>query len=125
MAGLQWIRIDTAMFQHPKFLYLEEEGNQASIVLHLKAMCYSAQHDLAGFLPDVALSCLGGCLGDAKPLIDGCLWTPAKGGWQIHGWAEFQPAGMDAQQRRERAQKGAAARWAKRNGKETHANECS
>lgn len=119
MAGLPWIRVDTAMFEHPKFLYLEAEGQHKAMVIHLKAMAYSGRHGLAGFVPQVALGMLGACLDDAQTLVDACLWTPQPGGWSMHGWEEYQASGPDAQTRRERAQKGAAARWAKareRNG---------
>jgi hypothetical protein len=41
------------------------------------------------------------------------LWIDVPGGWQIHGWAERQESTDETQARRERAQKAAAARWAK------------
>ena len=55
---------------------------------------------------------------EATQLVAAGLWEPAPGGWQIHGWDEHQLSEDDMQRRRERAQKGAAARWAKRNGTE-------
>lgn len=127
MAGLQWIRLDTAMFDHPKFLYLIEDGHYRAIVLHIRAMCYSATYDLAGFLPEVALRMLGGCSGDAqtmlseclddaKTLLDACLWAPAQGGWQINSWQEYQSASDAAEKRSEKAKNAAQVRWAKRNG---------
>jgi hypothetical protein len=40
----------------------------------------------------------------------------AAGGWNINGWAEFQLATPDAEERRKKAQAAAAARWSKRDG---------
>lgn len=113
MAGLKWIRLETTLFENPKLLYLQEDKQYKAIVTHLQGMCYSGRHGLAGFIPKAALRVLGANVTDAKRLVDSNLWSPAAGGWQINGWDEYQVAGIDEQKRRERAQKGAAARWAK------------
>ncbi len=117
MAGLKWIRLETTMFENPKLLYLKEDKQHKAIVVHLEAMTYSGRHGLAGYIPKAALRVIGATPNDANRLVEAGLWTPAPGGWEINGWDEYQLAGMDEQKRRERAQKGAAARWAKaRNG---------
>lgn len=113
MAGLKWIRLDTTMFENHKLLYLKEDGKYKAIVVHLEAMTYSGRHGLAGFIPKSALRVIGATNADANRLVDADLWMPAQGGWEINGWDEYQLAGMDEKARRERAQKGAAARWAK------------
>lgn len=121
MAGLKWIRLETTMFENPKLLYLKEDKQHRAIVVHLEGMCYCGRHGLAGFIPKAALRIIGATTGDANKLVTAGLWTPAPGGWDINGWDEYQLAGMDEKQRRERAQKGAAARWRKereRNGVE-------
>jgi hypothetical protein len=119
MSGVPWIRVDTAMFEHPKFLYLEEEGQYKAMIVHLKGMTYSGRHGLAGFVPRVALAMLGACLDDAQTLVDACLWTPQPGGWIMHGWDEYQPVSEEAQKRSEKAHKAAVVRWSKRNGATT------
>lgn len=116
MGGVKWIRIDTQMFENPKLLYLKEDGKYRAIVIHLEAMAYSGRHGLCGYLPRACLRILGATARDAKTLVESALWDPAPGGWQIHGWDEYQLSAEDMQKRRERAQKGAAGRWGKRNG---------
>lgn len=116
MAGMQWIRLETTMFENPKLLYLKEDKQHKTIVAHLEAMTYSGRHGLAGFIPKAALRIIGASAADANRLVNSSLWTPAPGGWLINGWDEYQPSNEEAERRRDRAQKGAAARWGNRNG---------
>lgn len=116
MPGLQWIRLETTMFENPKLLYLKEDRQYKTIVVHLESMAYSGRHGLAGYVPKAALRLIGATPADARKLVESGLWQPAPGGWQINGWDEYQLSDEAAQKRRERAQKGAAARWGKRNG---------
>lgn len=118
MAGLKWIRLETTMFENPKLLYLKEDKQYKTIVVHLEAMTYSGRHSLAGFVPKAALRVIGATIADANRLVAAALWTPAPGGWDINGWDEFQLANEEANARSEKAKKAAAARWAKRNGRE-------
>ena len=120
MAGVKWIRLDTTIFDNPKFLFLKEDRRYRLIILHLEAMCYCGRVGLAGYVPKAALRLVGMTGLEATQLVAAGLWEPAPGGWQIHGWDEHQLSEDDMQRRRERAQKGAAARWAKRNGTETN-----
>ena len=55
MAGLKWIRLDTCIFENPKFLYLIEDRQYKCITVHIAAMCYSGRHGLDGFIPKSAL----------------------------------------------------------------------
>ncbi|WP_313673254.1 hypothetical protein [Mycolicibacterium sp.] len=111
MAGLKWIRIDTQMFENPKLLYLKEDKQFRAIVVHLEGMAYSGRHALAGFIPKAALRVLGAVATDANRLVKAGLWDLAPGGWQIHDWDDYQLSADDMAKRRDRAQKGAAARW--------------
>lgn len=120
MAGVKWIRLETMMFENPKLLYLKEDKQYRAIVVHLEAMTYAGRHGLAGFVPKAALRIIGGMPSDAVHLVNAGLWTPAPGGWEINGWAEYQLADEEANRRSEKAKKAAAARWAKRNGREFH-----
>lgn len=122
MAGLKWIRIDTQMFENPKLLYLKEDKQYRAVVVHLEGMAYSGRHALAGFIPKAALRIIGATAADAARLVKAGLWDPAPGGWNVHDWDEYQLSADDMQARRERAQKGAAARWRREsaNGKVIH-----
>jgi hypothetical protein len=117
MAGLKWIRLETSMFENPKLLYLQEDKQYRTIVSYLQGMCYAGRHGLAGFIPKAALRIIGATMADASRLVTEGLWIPAPGGWQINGWEEYQLANEEATRRSEKAKKAAAARWAKRNGK--------
>lgn len=116
--GLMWIRLDTTMFDNPKLLYLQEDKQHRAIVAHLQAMCYSGRHNLGGFVPKAALRVFGATPADADQLVQHDLWRPAPGGWDINGWNEFQLASDEATKRSEKAKKAAAARWARRNGRQ-------
>jgi hypothetical protein len=125
MANQLWMRLETSIFDHPKMLYLSEAGEFRAIVLHLKAMTYSARHGLNGFIPEVCLRMLAGgsddaynnAKHDAETLLDAALWMPAPGGWTCNGWEEFQGISEEARERSEHARRAAQARWAKRNGR--------
>lgn len=113
MAGMKWIRIDTQMFENPKLLYLKEDKQFRAIVVHLEGMAYSGRHALAGYIPKSALRVLGATPADANRLVKAQLWDIAPGGWMIHDWDDYQLSADDMKKRRDRAQKGAAARWGK------------
>lgn len=120
MAGLKWIRLETTIFENPKLLYLQEDKQYRAIVSYLQGMCYSGRHGLAGFVPKAALRTIGATAADATRLVTEGLWNPAPGGWQVNGWDEYQLADDEANARSEKAKKAAAARWAKRNGRDFH-----
>lgn len=113
MAGVKWIRLDTDLFENPKFLYLQEDRQYKLIVVHLQGMCYAGRHGLAGFIPKAALRILGATQSDANKLAAAGLWSPAPGGWTVKDWDEYQLVDDDAQKRREKAQRAASARWEK------------
>lgn len=113
MPGLKWIRLETTMFENPKLLYLKEDKQYKAVIVHLEGMCYSGRHGLAGYIPKAALRIIGALPADGDRLVAAGLWSPAPGGWQINGWEDYQLADEEAQKRSEKAQKAAAARWAK------------
>lgn len=121
MAVLTWIRLDTAIFENPKLLYLQEDKQHKTIVVYLQSMCYSGRHGLAGFVPKAALRIIGANMSDAKRLVAEGLWVDAPGGWQINGWEEYQLSNDEVLRRSEKAKKAAAARWAQRNGRDINA----
>jgi hypothetical protein len=103
------------MFENPKLLYLKEDKKFRAIVVHLEGMTYSGRHALAGFIPKAALRIIGATTADARILVEAGLWDVVAGGWQVHDWDEYQLSADDMQVRRDRAQKGAAARWKREN----------
>lgn len=116
--SMQWIRLQTTMFENPKILNLKEDKQWRAIVAHLEAMTYSGRNGLAGYIPKTALRLLHIMPADAQTLVTEGLWVPAPGGWQINGWSEFQLADEESLARSEKAKKAAAVRWNKRNGRE-------
>ncbi|SHY11601.1 Uncharacterised protein [Mycobacteroides abscessus subsp. abscessus] len=115
--SMQWIRLQTTMFENPKILNLKEDKQWRAIVAHLEAMTYSGRNGLAGYVPKTALRQLHIMPVDAQNLVAEGLWVPAPGGWQINGWNEFQLADEESLARSEKAKKAAAARWNQRNGR--------
>lgn len=114
MAGLQWIRMDTDIFDHPKFLGLFETGDYRAVVVHLAGMAYAGKHSTAGFIPREVLRRIEGRGSDAKRLVQEGFWTENDGGWDIKGWDEYQISDEAAMKRRDKARKAAAIRWAKK-----------
>lgn len=117
MAGMQWIRLETTMFENPKLLNLKEDKQFRAIVTHMEGMTYSGRAGLAGYIPKVALKRIGAMPADVTQLVREGLWSPAPGGWQINGWDDYQLADDDAIKRSEKAKKAAAARWGKHSGR--------
>lgn len=112
--GLPWVRLDTQWPTNPKFLMLVEDKRWRAICVYMAGLGYAGVHGTDGFLPAVALPILHATKREAAELVEVHLWVPAQGGWDINGWAEFQPTAAEAQTRRDKAKKAAQARWAKR-----------
>lgn len=115
--GLPWVRLDTQWPHNPKFLMLVEDKKFRAISVYMAGLGYSGAHGLKGFLPALALPALHGTKKEAIDLVEVVLWRPVQGGWEINGWADFQPETDDAEARRDRARKAAAARWQKKEGR--------
>lgn len=111
--GLQWIRLDTSLPDHPKILELmEEPGGREAGFVYLCSMAYCGKHETDGFISRSALTRVNGRAKDARLLVKARLWVEQPGGWQVHGWDDYQISTDDAKARRKRAQAAAAARWA-------------
>lgn len=106
LVGLQWIRLDTTTFDHPKLLELAEEKQYRAIVTHLSGMTYTGKHGLDGWIPRSAMRVIGGQTSDAKKLIEVGLWHEVAGGWAINGWDEYQVSDEESKTRKQRAKKG-------------------
>lgn len=110
--GLPWVRLDTSLPSNPKLLHLlaQPNGHRTALVFIL-GLTYAGAHETAGFLPAGALPFLHAKRSDADKLCQVGFWGEVDGGWEIHDWADFQPVSLNAEARRTRAQKAAAARW--------------
>lgn len=115
--ALPWVRLDTAMFDHPKLLGLFAGGKHRAALVHVAGMAYAGKHETAGFIPREALMYIQGRAADAKDLVAADLWSESAGGWDINGWDEYQLMSDEAVARREKAKKAAAVRWSKANAK--------
>lgn len=114
--GLPWVRLDTQWPSNPKFLMLVEDKQWRAVAVYMAGLGYSGAHGTKGFLPAVCLPQIHGTKREAAVLVDVRLWIPVQGGWDINGWEEFQPETDDAEARRAKAKKAAAARWSRREG---------
>jgi hypothetical protein len=112
--GLPWIRLDTSMPDNPKVLELlaERDGRGVAFVWTC-CLTYCGKHGTDGFIPKNAMPFVHGKTSDFARLVAVGLLNSVPGGWEVHGWAEFQESNEATQARRERAQRAAAVRWSK------------
>lgn len=113
--ALPWVRLDTSTFDHPKFLGLFAQNQHRAALVFIASMAYSGKHGTDGFVPREALPLLQGRQTEARQLIEADLWTECAGGWDIHGWDDYQVSDDQAKARRDKAKKAAAIRWSKKN----------
>lgn len=111
--ALPWVRLDCGFSRNPKLLAMlpEKDGYRAGLA-YLCGLAYSGEQGTDGFIPREALPFIHCRVVDAERLVRNGFWWDQPGGWLINGWAEFQESTEETQQRRKRAQAGAAARWA-------------
>lgn len=109
--ALPWVRLDTGFHQNPKVLMLAEDKKWQAITVYIGGLAYSGHHGTDGFLP---IGCLPFIHGSKRQALDLCnvgLWVAISGGWEINGWAEFQPSTEEHQKRKAKARAAAEARW--------------
>lgn len=112
--ALPWVRLDTSIFDNPKFLVLFAQNQYRAAVVYVAAMAYSGKHETGGFIQKEVLPLLQARARDIDALTSVSLWRPVRGGWEINGWDEFQLTSDQIKARRQRAQDAAAARWHRR-----------
>jgi hypothetical protein len=114
--SLPWIRLDTALPDHPKILALiGHKDGRATAFVYICGMAYSGRHGTDGFIPREALPRINGRQSDADRLCDVGLWKDAGGfGWEINGWDEYQASDQSTKERSERARRAAEIRWGKK-----------
>lgn len=110
---LPWVRLDTQWPHNPKFLALVEDKQWRSITVYMAGLGYSGAHGTNGFVPALALPMIHGSKREGEQLVAVALWIPAQGGWDINGWAEFQPSSEETERRSQKAREAAQIRWAK------------
>lgn len=109
--GLPWVRLDTNFATNPKILYLVEDKKWRAIAVYVAGLGYAGAQGTDGFLPAACLPIIHGTRAEAKALAEVGLWVESIGGWEIHGWSEYQQSTEETQLRKKRARDAAMARW--------------
>lgn len=116
---LPWVRLDTAMPDHPKILALVDghKDGRASAFVWVCSLAYAGKHGTDGFIPKGALARINGRAADARLLVEAGLWKDEGVGWTINGWDEYQESNEETKRRSEKARLAAMARWGKQGRK--------
>jgi len=91
---LPWVRLDTNIATHDKFLALLADPSprryQAGLS-YVFALGWSGGQGTDGHIPTAALPMIHGTTATARLLVSYGLWdNGSTGGWQIHNYAERQ-----------------------------------
>lgn len=116
MAGLQWIRLDTTFPDNPKIMDLVDNNQHKVVVAHVSMMCHVGKTLTDGYFTEGALRRYAIAKKDAYAAVESGLWIPTRAGFEINGWAEYNPVDDAAAARSDKARKAAEKRWGKRNG---------
>jgi len=108
---LQWVRLETSLPDHPKVLALIEARKHRAVLTYCLGLAYCGRHELDGYIPKSALPFIHSSKKEADELCQVGLWTPSQTGYEINGWADFQPTSEDRQKAKSRAKAAAMARW--------------
>jgi hypothetical protein len=87
--GLPWVRLDTNIYTHDKFLALLDDPSRekwAACVMYVFGLAYSASHETDGFIPKYALKVIQGTPQRARLLEKYSLWVEGVNGWQIRNY---------------------------------------
>lgn len=118
--SLPWVRLDTQFPFNPKVLDLIASRSKSAVAVYVFGLAYAGGHGTDGFIPTSALPFIHGTVKDADALVNATLWHPTMGGWQINGWAEYQPTNKEHEQRRESLRRSSA----KANCVRHHGRDC-
>ncbi len=105
------MRLDTQFPSNPKILYLVADKKFKAAFVWTSSLAYAGAHGTDGFIPAAALPFIHATKADAKVLVEVGLWAEVPGGWEINGWAEFQPSNEETQERKRKARDAAMSRW--------------
>jgi hypothetical protein len=109
--ALPWVRLDTSIFDNPKFLVLFGQKRYRAVVVYVAAMAYAGKHGTGGFIQKEVLPLLQARKTEMDQLVEARLMDICPGGWTVHDWEDMQLTNDEIVARRERAQRAAAARW--------------
>jgi hypothetical protein len=115
--SLPWVRLDTALPDHPKILALVDrfKDGRAAAFVYVCGLAYCGRHGTDGHIPRPALARINGRAVDAERLVEVGLWDKDGTGWIIHGWAEYQQSTGETQERAQRlrdsSKKANCVRW--------------
>ena len=110
---MQWVRLETGLPDHPKVLALIQAKRHKAVMVYVLGLAYCGRHELDGYVPASALPFIHGTKADAAALVEVGMWHIAEAGWEINGWADFQPTSTERSAAKQKAQKAAQARWQK------------
>lgn len=110
---LQWVRLETSLPDHPKVLELIGAKKHKAVMAYCLGLAYCGRHELDGYIPKSALPFIHATKNEADALCMVGLWQPNPTGWDINGWAEYQPSSEERQKAKTRAKAAAEARWGK------------
>jgi hypothetical protein len=106
--ALPWVRLDTGFPSNPKVLHLTSARKHRAVAVYVFSLAYAGGHGTDGFIPTAALPFIHGNEKDAEALVNATLWHPCMGGWQINGWAEYQPSTKEHEKRKESLRRSSA-----------------
>lgn len=115
--GYPWIRLDTNLPSHEKFIELSEYGDRglAAGFVYVSSLAYAGANGTDGYIPRGALPFIHGKPSHARLLLEVRLWVEAERGWKIHNYGDRNVVGAMQQVISEElsaaGKKGAAARW--------------
>lgn len=119
--SLNWVRLDTTIPTNPKILELVAAKQWRALSVYTFSLAYSGAHGTDGLIPTACLPFIHATKREANVLVDARLWLPVMGGWEINGWAEFQPSTEETQRRKQKAKDAAGIRWEKEREKKAEA----
>lgn len=117
----QWFRANVGIAQHPKLLALRYSRRHEAAWLYLDSIGYATEHLTDGWVPPWFPSSRGFKGKDAEALLEVGLWHAMDigdcGGWLIHDYLAHQKSKdqwtAEQHKRKDRARRGAVARWDK------------
>ena len=87
---MSWVKLDDGFYDNAKILRV----GLTAAGLYVAGLSYAGRKLTNGFLPDVAVTMLGGDASTSLPgrLVDAGLWRPVEGGYQIHDYLDYNPS---------------------------------
>jgi len=116
VAGLKWVRVDTAFPRNHKVISLIGDGHHKAALAYLCGLALAGEQGTDGWISTAHLPMIHATPRDAAHLVDVGLWIPRPGGWQINDWHQYQPSSEDTAKRTAHARAAAETRWRQRNG---------